>query len=191
MDKMVLRRFAPRVELRRGSREEAWSAQSNGHNDLFGFWIWSDIDNRAGTGAQELYEWSWTWKWKLALMAVAGLLSGAGLWFVGAPIWLAIVPALFASLLVQIHPLQRRKELVSHEIETQVAVQFDGVNAGDYRRREIGSPSTGGMATYPWLKDMRPDLIEMAMREATPKAQAWIRRHDSIIQKLYDFRWPS
>lgn len=180
----VLRAAFPRFEIHEGGKEDAWKAQANGENGAWRVWIWSGIDNRAAVAAQELYEWRFRMLVGLGSATATAALTGALAGFVEPLLWwLAPLAAWAAFVLVpQMHAVQRRKELMSHEVETQAAALLYGANVAAYRAHEAG-----GMPSYAWLKDMSREEIERRMEANSGKALRCVRRHLRFLTAVRDF----
>jgi hypothetical protein len=182
----ILRTAFPRFIVHEGGKEEAWAAQANGENNPWRIWIWSGIENRAAVAAQELYEWRFRMLVGLGSAAALAVLTGALAAFFEPLLWWMVPLAAWAAfvLVPQLHVVQRRKELMSHEIEVQAAVLLYGADADAYRLREAG-----GMASYAWLKTMTAERITAAMKRHTPAAARWVRRNRPFLEKVRDFEF--
>ena len=190
----VLRAAFPRFEIREGGKAEAWAAQANGENGVWRVWVWSGIDRRAAVAAQEVYEWTWRQLVGLssALASVAIVAAGATLlepllW------WLAPLAAWAAYVLVpQLHAIQRRKELMSHEVEAQAAALLYGGDVAAYRLGEVGDrghPERGGMVTYPWLNGISERAIYERMEANAGKALRHVLRRLRFLTTVRDFEF--
>jgi hypothetical protein len=182
----ILRTAFPRFIIREGGKEDAWKVQSNGKNNPWRVWIWSGIDNRAAVAAQELYEWRFRMLVGLgSATACAALLAALAAFFEPLLWWLAPLAAWAAFVLVpQLHVVQRRKELKSHEIEVQAAVLLYGAGENACRTREAG-----GMVSYAWLKAMAAEEIRLAMLRRRFAAIRWVRRNRPFLEEIRDFEF--
>lgn len=178
---LVVRSLFPRFEVRKGGKGEAWAKQANGQNGIWRVWIWSGIDCAAAVGAQELYEWRWRTKVGGLAASVAGLAFVAlgvlvhSNFFWGAPLaaWAAFV------LFPRFHPAQRRKELMSHEVEVQAAALLYGADKDDLRAREAK-----GMTGYAWLKKMSEAEIGREMNSRSLDAHRWVKANQSFLERV-------
>lgn len=180
----VLRAAFPRFEIREGGKEEAWKAQANGENGAWRVWVWSGIDNRAAVAAQELYEWRFRMLVGLGSAAALAALTGALAGFVEPLLWWLVPLAAWAAfvLVPQLHVVQRRKELMSHEVEAQAAGLLYGADVAAYRTHEAG-----GMLAYAWLGGMSREEIALRMEANAGKALRYVRRHLRFLATVRDF----
>jgi hypothetical protein len=179
---VIIRKAFPCVELRPGTKADAWEAQTNGQNSALRIWTWTGIDNPVGTMAQELWEWRHRWAWGV-LFALPGAALGVLLAIVsGEAVLFGTVPVL-ALLAFGLGPrlkaIQRRKELISHEVEVQCAVTFSGADAVTYRRKEAA-----GMGGYAWLKGMSAEDIEAEMVGHSARALKWVRANRKFLDAV-------
>lgn len=182
----ILRTAFPRFIIKEGGKEEAWRVGANGQNNPWRIWIWSGVDNRAAVAAQELYEWGFRMLAGLGAAIAIGALTGA-LAAIFEPLlwWLVPLAAWAAFVLVpQMHAVQRRKELMSHEIERQAAVQLYGVDPEAYLDHEAG-----GMSGYAWLRGTSLAEIKDGMRRHTRGALRWFSRNRPFLEEIRDFEF--
>lgn len=182
----ILRTAFPRFIIKEGGKEEALRVGANGENNPWRVWIWSGIDNRAAVAAQELYEWGFRMLVGLGAAIAVGALTAALAAFAEPLFWWLVPLAAWAAfvLVPQLHLFQRRKELMSHEIEAQAAVQLYGADGDAYRMHEAG-----GMVSYAWMKAFTAEEIRADMARHTPAAVRWVRRNRPFLEEIRDFEF--
>ena len=182
----ILRTAFPRFIVKEGGKEEASRVGANGKNNPWRVWVWSGIDNRAAVAAQELYEWRFRMLVGLGAAIAFGALTAALAAFVEPLFWWLVPLAAWAAfvLVPQLHPIQRRKELMSHEIERQAAVQLYGVDPEAYLDHEAG-----GMSGYAWLRGMSLAEIRDGMKAHTRGALRWLKRNRRFLEEIRDFEF--
>lgn len=182
----VLRAALPRFEIREGGKDEAWAAQANGQNNLWRVWVWSDIDRRAAVAAQEVYEWGWRQLVGLSAALAAALIVAAGAVLLEPLLWWLVPLGAWAAyvLVPQLHAIQRRKELMSHEVEAQAAALLYGDGVAAYRAHEAG-----GMGGYAWLRGMSAGEIVRRMEANAGKALRYVRHRLGFLITVRDFEF--
>lgn len=165
----------PKITLLTGGTEEAKRAGFNGRNSLFRIKIFTGVPCWVAILGQELYEVHYKQRMVLFIFLAAFALASV--------IYFAFDSGLYPYLLLLATPFgqklrKREMELVSHEIESQLAHHMYGRALVDYRREE-----SRRMTGYDHLQGMTPSKIEFEMARRSTTAAKWISKYRPFLTK--------